>query len=83
MDFEFSTQKELYDRVKPALRAKLEELRRLNYIGINESDIWKYLAEVKWKKSQNLMLSDIVSDILHVDNKRLQKYLKEKTVEEV
>lgn len=83
MDFEFSTQKELYERVKPALHAKLQELKRLNYQDITEIDIWKYLAEIKWKKSRNLMLSDIVSDIIHVDNNQLDTYLKNKNKEEV
>lgn len=83
MDFEFHTQQELYDRVKPALHAKLEELKRLNYKGIKEVDIWEYLVEVKWKKAKNLMLSDVVSDIIHVDNKRLDMYLKNKTKIEV
>lgn len=83
MDFEFSTQKELYDRVKPALHAKLQELKRLNYNEVQEIDIWKYLIEVKWKRSKNLMLSDIVSDIIHVDNYKLSTYLKNKNKEEV
>ncbi|MCI8347577.1 MAG: hypothetical protein HFJ12_06520 [Bacilli bacterium] len=83
MDFEFHTQKELYDRVKPALHAKLQELKRLNYNGIQELDIWRYLIEIKWKSSKNLMLSDIVSDIIHVDNHKLSTYIKSKNKEEV
>lgn len=83
MDYDFKTQEELYIRVKPALHAKLQELKRLNYKGIKETDIWEYLVEVKWKKAKNLMLSDIVSDIIHVDNKRLDMYLKNKTKIEV
>lgn len=78
MDFSFNTQEELYIRVRPALNAKLQELRRLNYKNIKEKDIWEYLSDMKWKKSKNLMLSDIVSDIIHLDNRRLAKYLTEK-----
>ncbi len=83
MDFEFRTQEELYERVKPALHAKIEELKRLNYPNITELDIWYYLTETKWKKSKNLMLSDIVSDIIRVDNEKLELYVKNKTKEEV
>ena len=83
MDFEFNSEKELYERVKPALHAKLQELKRLNISKIKEIDIWKYLIETKWRKSKNLMLSDVVSDIIHVDNKRLSIYLKNKNNEEV
>ena len=76
MELEFSSQEELYQRVQPALKAKLAELHRLGYPYIQIVDVWNYLIETKWKKSKDLTLSDIVSDILHVDNRRLDEYLK-------
>ena len=78
MDFEFSSQDELYKRVKPAINAKMVEMHRLGFPYINEIDIWNYLIETKWKKSHNLMLSDIVSNILNADNKKIDEYLKGK-----
>ena len=78
MDLEFSSQEELFKRVQPALNAKLAELHRLGYPYIQVSDIWRYLVEEKWKKSHELTLSDIVHDILHVDNKKIDEYLKGK-----
>ena len=78
MDYEFSSKEELYKRVKPALYAKSRELERMGYFYIQEVDIWNYLIENKWKQASNLMLSDIVNDILHVDNKMLNEYLKGK-----
>lgn len=78
MDFQFSSQEELYQRVKPAINAKVVELHRLGFSYIVDVDVWNYLIETKWKKSRNLVLSDIVSDILHVDNKKLDEYLKGK-----
>lgn len=78
MDFQFSSQEELYQRVKPAINAKIVELHRLGFSYIVDVDVWNYLIETKWKKSRNLVLSDIVSDILHVDNKKLDEYLKGK-----
>ena len=78
MEIEFSSHEELYKRVQPALRAKLAELHRLGYPYIHIIDIWNYLIETRWKKAKDLTLSDIVSDILHVDNRRLDEYMKGK-----
>ena len=78
MELEFSSQEELYQRVQPALKAKLAELHRLGYPYIQVIDIWNYLIYSKWTKAKDLTLSDIVSDILHVDNRRLDEYLKGK-----
>ena len=78
MDFEFSSKEELYQRVSPALRAKVMELKRLGYPYIKEVDIWNYLIETKWCKGHDLMLSDIVNDILKTNNEKIDSYLKEK-----
>ena len=78
MDFEFSSKEELYQRIKPALHAKKEELHRLGYPYIQDVDIWNFLIENKWKKGKNLMLSDIVSDIIHLDANTIDEYLKGK-----
>lgn len=78
MDLEFSSQEELFKRVQPALNAKLAELHRLGYSYISVNDIWHYLVEEKWKKSHDLTLSDIVHDILHLNNKKIDEYLKGK-----
>ena len=78
MDYDFQTKEELFIRVRPAIHAKLEELKRLNYKNIKEVDIFNYLSEVKWSKSTNLALSDIVSDIIHLEPKRLDYYIKQK-----
>lgn len=76
MNYGFNTQEELYIRVRPALHAKVGELKRLNYSSIKEVDIWNCLIETKWKKSRDLTLADIVSDILHIDNRLLDQYVK-------
>ena len=78
MDYEFSSQKELFMRVRPALRSKCSELKRLGYSKIKEFDIWNYLIIKKWKQAQGLMLSDIVNDILHVKIQKIDDYIKEK-----
>ena len=78
MDFEFNSQEELFKRVKPALEAKKVELNRLGVRNVKIEDIWNYLINVKWSSGRDLMLSDVVSDILHVDNKKISSYLREK-----
>ena len=82
MDYEFSSKEELFQRVKPALNAKVGELHRFGYTYINQMDVWNYLIENKWIKSKDLMLSDIVNDILHTDNKKIDAYLKGKITDE-
>lgn len=82
MDYEFSSKEELFQRVKPALNAKVGELHRFGYTYINQMDVWNYLIENIWIKSKDLMLSDIVSDILHTDNNKIDAYLKSKITDE-
>lgn len=76
MDINFNSSEELFKRVKPAIHAKIEELKRLNFKNVKDIDIWNYLIEEKWKNGNNLALSDIVNDIINLDNKRFNEYLK-------
>ncbi len=62
---EFNNLTELKNRLMPALRIKKEEINNKN---ITEEDIWNYLKDTKWKKSNDLSLSDMVNDILKLDN---------------
>ncbi|MBQ9019235.1 MAG: hypothetical protein IJ097_02855 [Bacilli bacterium] len=78
MNLEFSSLKDLYLRVEPALSAKKRELDRIGLSHVQKVDIWNYLIESKWKKSKGLMLSDIVDDILNTDCSLIENYLKEK-----
>lgn len=52
MEVEFNSLEELYQRIKPALTTKKEEMRRSGYVYIKEEDIWNYLKEVKWLNSK-------------------------------
>lgn len=78
MDLEFSSLKDLYLRVEPALTSKKTELDRIGLSYIDKKDIWDYLVENKWKMGINLTLSDVVDDILNTDNNLIDKYFKEK-----
>ena len=78
MDIEFNNVKELYERLTPALNAKASEMHRNGYVYIKPDDIWNYLKEVKWKKSHDLSLYEMVNNILNTDNYEIDMYLKEK-----
>lgn len=78
MTEEFRTEEELYDRVKPALRTKREEMRRNGYPYVKEEDIWNFLKEVKWKSEQGLSLYQMVDDILNSESILIDDYLKSK-----
>ena len=81
MDYDFTSLKELYERVSPALHAKEVELHRLGFSSVKSFDIWNYLIDTKWKKGKDLMLSDIVSDILNCDCEDIDEHLKTKIEE--
>lgn len=75
MDFDFKSQDELFKRVHPALNVKVSELKRKGYENIKDIDIWKCLTKLKWKNSKNLMLSDIVDDILNIDEQEISDFI--------
>ena len=78
MDNGFKSVEDLYKRVLPALRSKVKELIREKTTYVKEEDIWNFLVESKWKNSSGLELSDIVDDILNVNNDKLKSYVKSK-----
>ena len=78
MDIEFNSLQELYNRLKPVLYSKTEELKRQGLSYINEEDVWNYFREVKWENAKNLNLYQMVSDILNTDKILIDNYLKKK-----
>ncbi len=81
-DINFNNLKELYDRLKPALTSKKDELIKLGFDYIDEFDIWKYLGMKKWKSASDLLLYQMVDDIINVDNFVLADYYKNKKVDD-
>ena len=78
MSEEIRTEEELYERVKPALRTKMEEMRRNGFTYIKEDDIWNYLKEKKWTREKGLSLYQMVDDILNSESSLIDDYLKSK-----
>lgn len=75
-NLEFKNLDELYSRIKPALYSKVEELKRKSIYYIKEEDIWNYLSRSSWRKSNSLSLSNMVSDILNLNDDDIKEYIK-------
>lgn len=71
---EFNSLDELYSRIKPALYSKVQELKRNKIIYIKEVDIWNYLSSKKWRQSESLSLSGMVSDIIDLTEEEIKNY---------
>jgi hypothetical protein len=76
--YEYSSQEDLYKGLIPAINVKLKLLKDSEYNYITKEDIWNYLKETKWIISTNLTLGEMVNDIIHLDNKDIDIYLKNK-----
>ena len=76
-DLKFNSLEDLYKKLLPALRTKVNELKRSGITYIKEEDIWEYLKNASWKKKSDLTLGDMVDDILCASNENLEKYKKE------
>ncbi len=74
----FNSIDELYNRLKPAFKIKIEELERKNILNIENKDLWMYLSKTKWQSKENLELCDMVSDILNLDEYDFLKYINNK-----
>jgi hypothetical protein len=72
------SQKELFERVKPALRCKKHEMMAEGIEYVSEMDIWNYNKNNKWKDKKGLSLSEVVDDILNTPNKVYKQYVLDK-----
>jgi len=73
----FKDLEDLYNTVKPALKAKTSDLHREKYLMIKKEDIWNYLLEKKWILEDNLDLALIIDDILNADGYKISEYKKQ------
>lgn len=78
----FSNLKELFDRVKPALKSKVKDLKRIGINYVTEIDVWNYLKINYWCKKPGLTLGDIVNDIMTVSNEELENYVQSIMIKE-
>ncbi len=73
----FSTQEELYERVKPTLKSRVKDLKRIGINYVQDADVWNYLKNNVWGKKSNLTLGEMVNDIMTVGNSELESYIHE------
>lgn len=71
----FSSLRELYERVTPALKCKIKDLNRVGIYYVQQADIWNYLKNNYWCKRNNLSLGEIVNDIMTISNSKLETYV--------
>ncbi len=63
MDLEFKSIEELKNRVMPALRIRVRELKKEKY-SVDEDRLWEYFVRI-WQEKKNLTLADLVDDVLN------------------
>lgn len=81
MEKTISTQLELYNKLKPALRTKKHELFRAGLRTIGENDIWNYNKENRWKTAKGLTIAAMVDDILNTPLAEYDNYMVKKLAE--
>jgi len=77
-EIKFNSIDELYNRLKPAFRTKINDLRKKNISFVEIKDIWNFLTKTKWSTRHDLELFDMVNDILNVDEVLLINYINAK-----
>ncbi len=82
MEKKISTQRDLYNKVLPALKTKKNELLRSGIRIVKEEDIWNYNKEMKWRNASSLSLAGIVDDILNTKNEEYENYVIKKINEQ-
>ncbi len=78
MENKINSQKELFNRLLPALRTKKHELIASGIKIVNEYDIWNYNKITNWVSSTELTLATMVDNILNTDNRLYEEYVIEK-----
>lgn len=77
----YKSQEELFNKLSGAFNVKLRLIKK-NYDYIKKVDIWNYLKINKWSKDKNLTISEMVNDIIDIDIRKVDLFLKEHLKEE-
>lgn len=79
---EYQSQEELYKALQGAFKVKLRLISK-DYSHIKKIDIWNYLKINKWSKDFNLTISEMVNDIIDIDIKKVDLFIRDKIGKEV
>ena len=74
-NFRFKSLEELYRKLLPAFKTKVNELKRNKINNVAEIDIWNYLKNNYWRNKTDLTLGDMVNDILNTPNSEIVNYI--------
>lgn len=80
MDFGINSSLDLYKRLSPAMNCKIRELEKCDMGYIKKEDVWNFLRKTKWNRENGITLAEMVDDILNLDNKLLDNFVKGKLV---
>ena len=75
IDLGINNKIDLYKRLLPALKCKIRELEKYHIKNVRNEDIWNYLLKSKWGNVTGLSLSEMVDDILNLDNNDFKEYM--------
>ena len=76
-DIKFKNLNDLYNRILPALRSKIKEIKKEGLKYIHEEDIWNFLKKYKWTSSRDLDLGSMVNDIFDVNILDLDNFVRD------
>ncbi len=71
---------ELYQKILPALKTKISNLKEFGYEYITEEDVLKYLIENVWEEDKEMAIDEIIADILNTPNYLIKDYLIEQSL---
>lgn len=66
---------ELYQKILPALKTKVSNLKIFGYNFIDEDDILSYLMDKVWLEDEELAIDEIIADVLNTPNYLIKDYL--------
>ena len=75
MELDISSEEELYNKVKPALRCKKHELLLYKIEFVKEEDIWEYCKTHYFHDAKYLTLYQVVDCILNTNNNEYKEYV--------
>ncbi len=73
----FKTLEDLYNRVYPALRIKVRDMKLEKFVFIDEDLLWNYFCQKKWKLAKRITLGEMIDDILNTDNFQIYSEIRE------
>ena len=73
---------DLYRDLKAVFNVKIR-LNGNDYKHIKSKDIWEYLRINKWSKDKGLTISEMTNDIIEVDIKKVDLFVREKNSKDV